>query len=54
MFEIKGFAFIHITDTEIKQAPLSKGLYVDSWEEAHSLLQANGVKHYIIMLKEVK
>ena len=54
MFEIKGFAFIHIADEEIKQVPLSKGLYVDNWEEAHSLLQENGVKHYMIMLKEVK
>ena len=54
MFEIKGFAFIHITDEKIKRAPLSKGLYVHNLEEAHSLLQENGVKHYMIMLKEVK
>ena len=52
-FEIKGFAFIHITDEHIEKIPINAGFFVDSWDEAHELMKKNGVEHYMIALKEV-
>jgi hypothetical protein len=54
MFEIKGFAFIHITDEHIERIPINEGFFVDNWDEAHELMRNNKVEHYMIMLKEVK
>lgn len=54
MFEIKGFAFIHIADEHIEKMPINSGFFVDSWEEAHELMKKNQVEYYMITLKEVR
>lgn len=54
MFEIQGYAFIHITEEHIEKISFNKGLYVDNWAEAHKLMKENNVDHYLITLKEVK
>ena len=54
MFEIKGFAFIHITDEHIEKIPINNGFFVDNWEEAHELMKKNQVEYYMITLKEVR
>ena len=53
MFEIKGFAFIHITDEHIERIPINSGFFVDNWEEAHELMKKNKVEHYMILLVKV-
>lgn len=53
MYEVKGFAFIHITDEYIERIPINSGFFVDNWEEAHELMKKNKVEHYIIMLVKV-
>ena len=53
MFEIKGFAIIHITDEHIEKMPIIAGFFVDNWYEALELMKKNGVEHYMITLKEV-
>lgn len=54
MFEIQGYAFIHITEEHIEKISFNKGLYVKDWTEAHKLMKENNVDHYLITLKEVK
>jgi hypothetical protein len=53
MFEIKGFAFIPITDEQIEKIPINGGFFVDNWDEAHELMKKHGVEHYLITLKKV-
>lgn len=53
MFEIKGFAFVHITDEYIERIPINEGFFVDNWDEAHELMRKNKVEHYMIMLVKV-
>lgn len=50
-YKITGYAFI---GEEHTPAPLKDGIIVDSWEQAHELMQTAQFENYLISITQIE